>query len=98
MRKKLITYFLLLVMGIQILPVQQIGGMLFNNQFTEECPHSLDIDKEGYHKAGHKSMFLDTQSFILITALSELSFRYIHFADAIPLNHGADILVPPPNC
>ena len=41
---KICTLFLLLVLTIQILPIQQMGGLLFSNRFTEEIPHAHDTD------------------------------------------------------
>jgi hypothetical protein len=99
MRKKLITYFLLLVMSIQILPVQQLGRMLFCNQFTEELPHQgLDTDKDGFNKGFDKGICLYTSGFHFGINSSNISSQYLHFADAIPLSHEVDIHVPPPNC
>jgi hypothetical protein len=100
MKKKFCTYFLLLVLAIQILPIQQMGSLLFSNQFTEELPHSADtdIDKGCFKKADLKSDYLSTPSFSLNSAFIDFSFQHLYFADAIPQNHTGDIHVPPPNC
>jgi hypothetical protein len=98
MKKKICTYFLLLVLTIQILPIQQMGSLLFSNQFTEEIPHSLDIEKDGIKKADLKSDFLFTPSFSLGSMLTDHSFQHLYFVDDIPQNHTGDIHVPPPNC
>ena len=97
MKKKICTYFLLLVLTIQILPIQQMGSLLFSNQFTEELPHSVDIEKSCFKKADIKSDYLTTASFSLSSAFINFSFEYLHFADAIPQNHTGEIHVPPPN-
>lgn len=98
MRKKICTYFLLLVLGIQMLPIQQIGSLLFSNTFTEEIPHSFDMDKGCFKKAELKSDYLSTAAFSFHSSFIDFSFQYLHFADAIPQNHADDIHVPPPNC
>ncbi len=72
--------------------------MLFSNQFTEELPHSVDIEKDGIKKVDLKSDFLYTPAFTLGSVFTDLSFQHLHFADAIPQNHTGDIHVPPPNC
>lgn len=55
MRKKIITYFLLSVLLIQLLPVKEMGQMLYNNQFTEEICDGLDSAKEhSEHKVTKK--------------------------------------------
>lgn len=98
MKKRLCTYFLLLVLAIQILPIQQMGSLLFSNQFTEEIPHSVDMDKGCFKKAGIKSDYLPTPTFAITPVFIGFSFQHLHFADAIPQNHTGDIHVPPPNC
>ena len=98
MKKKICTYFLLMVLAIQILPIQQMGSLLFINQFTEEMPHSVDIEKVCFKKADLKSDYLSTSSFSLSSAFIDFSFQHLYFADVIPQNHTGDIHVPPPNC
>ncbi|WP_026768553.1 hypothetical protein [Asinibacterium sp. OR53] len=95
MGKKIINIFLVLVLSVQMLPVQQMGRMLFSNQFNEEIPHSVDAAKSIMKKAD--SDFV-TPPVVCIQA----SIIYLHKlqpaeADAIPLNYATDILVPPPN-
>lgn len=99
MTKKLINIFLILVLAIQILPVQQMGAALMNNQFTEEIPHTLDTSSSDQaKKLIAKSDFLDwdapvaNQLFIYISS-SKPAIRV-----TIPVNHAFEILVPPPNC
>jgi hypothetical protein len=46
MRRKFITYFLLSVLAIQLLPVKEIGMLLYNNQLTEEIYDTLDTSEE----------------------------------------------------
>lgn len=99
MIKKLVTIFLMLVLAIQILPVQQMGAALMNNQFTEEIPHTLDTSSVDHaKKLMAKSDFLDWDSplanqFFIYISLSKPAIRV-----NIPVNHAFEILVPPPNC
>jgi hypothetical protein len=46
MRRKFITYFLLCLLAIQLLPVKEIGMLLYNNQLTEEIYDALDTSEE----------------------------------------------------
>jgi hypothetical protein len=46
MRRKIITYFLLSVLAIQLLPVKEIGMLFYNNQLTEEVYDALDTSEE----------------------------------------------------
>lgn len=98
MKKKICPLFLLLVLAIQILPIRQMGRLLFSNQFTEEVPHSLDIEKDCCKKALLKSDYLSTPSFTLCSAFIDFSYGHPDFTDAIPQNYTDDIHVPPPNC
>lgn len=98
MKKKLCTLFLLLVLGIQILPIQQMGRLLFSNTFTEEIPHSIDTDSDCCKKAIVKSDYISTPSFAFCSDYIDFALQHPHFTDAIPQNHTGDIHVPPPNC
>jgi len=95
MRKKIYTLFLLLVLGIQILPIEQMGRAFFCNQFTEELPHSVDLDKD-FSEKEFKSDYLSTTSLSIIAAYTDFSFGHFFLADAIPQNYSGDIHVPPP--
>ncbi len=97
MKKKCGTLFLLLVLSIQALPIQQMGSLLFSNQFTEEIPHAMDVEKDSIKKADLKSDFLTPPSLTLISHFIECDFEHLYFATAIPQNHTDDIHVPPPN-
>ncbi|MEN9686361.1 MAG: hypothetical protein RLZZ28_2147 [Bacteroidota bacterium] len=97
MLKKFSVFFLLLVLTIQIIPVQQIGSVLFSNQLAEEVPHSADLDTDFVKKAGFKSDYLSTPSFTLCSSFIDYTFRHYLHADEIPQNHKSDIDAPPPN-
>ncbi len=87
-----------MVLAIQILPIQQMGSMLFSNQFNEEIPHSMDVEKDASKQAFLKSDYLSTPSLVIASAFITAALQHRHFADAIPQNHTGDIHVPPPNC
>jgi hypothetical protein len=98
MTKRIINIFLILVLSVQILPVQQMGKMLYSNQFTEEIPHSLDHNPENAKQSESKSDFISTPE-VAITYVNG-SFNLIRpiTSDVIPQNHTNEIHVPPPNC
>ena len=98
MKKQCCTVFLLLVLIIQILPIRQMGSLLFSNQFTEELPHTIHLEKSGFQKA-----FLKHDSFAEGCAEpaangTDIDGLHHHFAVSIPQNFSVDIHVPPPNC
>ena len=98
MRRKICTYFLLLVLAIQILPVKQMGRALFGSQFTEELPHSCADGKNCLKNAESKSDFLYAPDLNLAFLFMGCGIQYADIAAAIPMNPSADIHVPPPNC
>ncbi|MBG9375773.1 hypothetical protein I5907_05975 [Panacibacter sp. DH6] len=95
--KKVIALFCLLMLASQMLPVKEIGAVLFGNQLNEEIPHSLDIGKDVPCK-----LLLKGDSFL--HQISDNDFlsgsigEYVHFTSLLPHNHAAEIPTPPPNC
>jgi hypothetical protein len=95
--KQLINIFLVLVLATQMLPVEQMGKLLFSNQITEELPHSADT--EVVKKASTSNEFLAPNAeglfaklgFVFSSATSDSKVNFPH-------NHSKDIHNPPPNC
>lgn len=81
-----------------MLPLQQIGSILFSNQINEEIPHGYETDNGMLSKWLFKSDFLSTHDLAVSTSNIPPSPKHLHTADAIPQNHAGDIHVPPPNC
>ena len=98
MVKKIINIFLIIVFAIQILPIQQIGGLLFGNQITEEVPHNIDdVAKDGYKVEG-KGEFLATAFEAISPYFTTISISVKDMSVLFPHNHSTDIHTPPPNC
>jgi len=97
MKSTAINILLMLVLGIQLIPVSQVGSLLFKNQITEEKCGSEDggsAKKSDFseplllsHVPGHA-----TGLQVLMDAA-----QYIHFAETLPPSHRGDIHSPPPN-
>ncbi len=99
MRNKSITYFLLFVMTIQVLPVMEMGKALYNSSFTEELAHDVELEKEVSGKENFKQVeFVSIATPFMHFNIELQTAQYIQYATVIPHNHGADIHVPPPNC
>lgn len=94
--KKIIAFFCLITLSTQMLPVKEIGAVLFGNQINEEIPHSMDVGKDSPCK-----FLIKGDSFINQIAanlfLSGNISEYVHFASLLPHNHAAEIHTPPPN-
>lgn len=93
--KKAIALFCVLVLSIQVIPVKQIGSMLFSNMIQEELPHSFDVD-QGKGKLLKGDPF-DTHTSTIGCISFTNSVEYLHFAITLPSPHTGEIPTPPPN-
>ncbi|KAI9450661.1 hypothetical protein F5148DRAFT_1336361 [Russula earlei] len=96
--KRIIAVICLLVLTIQVLPVKQIGSVLFGNQVNEELPHSLGLEK----KADCKCFPFKDDPFLAASGIALYppiysGNQYIHFTITLPASHEGDIPTPPPN-
>lgn len=97
-----LAYVFLIIFSFQVLPVKEIGKILFKAQMTEEI-----------HEAGHSSddgpsakLKKDSDFFKLMEHENIAIMQYIaatvntaiHLSDRLPRQHVPDILTPPPNC
>lgn len=92
--KKLIAIICLIVLSIQVLPVEQIGTLLGSNSVNEELPHNFSTEKSAdlkFESTGY-DVSLSSQVVAENNALA-----YIHFTSSIPDNHQGEIHTPPPN-
>jgi hypothetical protein len=99
MKKGFITYFLLIVLLIQLLPVKEMGQLLYNNQLTEEICDGLESAKD---HSDHQAAKKVTEDEFLSKSTSE---HKIHFyTTALYLDQEImilsrifdDTLTPPP--
>jgi hypothetical protein len=98
MTKKFITYLLLFTLLVQILPVRQIGGILFSNQLSEELPHTEDTDDTESFKGLIKKDFFAIDTYSMDHSMEVFIHQHHLMDDTLPNNHAEDIHVPPPNC
>ena len=99
MRKKIIALVCLLILGIQVLPLRQIGCLLSKNQLTEELPHSVCEVKNSVQKFEPTIPDPFGSAGVLQTdLLATNAIRFVHFASVLPASHEGEIHTPPPNC
>jgi hypothetical protein len=100
LKSKIISLFLCLLLLVQVLPLQQIGNALGQNQWTEELPHGDDCPVKGCVVDFFSHPFLPPHDFIELnnSYVVNIDLAYIHFSERIPHNHSADIESPPPDC
>ena len=92
--KKIVALICLVVLSVQVLPVEQIGDLLGSNTMNEELPHNSFTEKADDLKFENTSCYIS--SVLLFCSLAQ-SEAYIHFASSIPDNHQGEIHTPPPN-
>jgi hypothetical protein len=95
--KKTVAIILMLVFSSLLIPVQQLGNMLSNNQLNEELPHNDDGNANDPGKR-----WININEYISpITQTSLIQFcinkQFIYFSELVPNNHSYEVLVPPPN-
>lgn len=97
MLKRIIALFLVFTLLLQVLPVKQVGYVLFSNQINEEIPHGMDVAKETLKQ----TLFNDglshfTSSFQLLNNIGK-TYCFAFYASDIPNNHSTEVPTPPPN-
>lgn len=84
-------------MTLQMLPIAQIGGMLGNNQWTEELPHGNE-DETGKADQAKFTTQLPPEHNNLANQFSDGKARLeIQISSDMPTNHSTDIVTPPPD-
>jgi len=94
--KRFISLFLLLTLMLQMLPIKQVGAILFNNQINEEIPHMYAF-KDCFKKQPLLNDYLIASYFHTASKYLTNSNRFISYSSEIPCNYSFEILVPPPN-
>ena len=95
--KKLISFVLILVLAIQLLPVRQVIQYFFiDNQVTEELAATAKAPAKNVQQLDEDKLLHDfdipLSEFVI---LNEDAF--FHFSDTLPSLYTAEILTPPPN-
>jgi hypothetical protein len=97
MKKNLIGIFLLLTLATQMLPIQQIGGMLSSNQLNEEIPHSMDMGKTLAFKADLKHDYISPFIFSVPDLINSNNALLPERSASIPQHPAFEMMVTPPN-
>jgi hypothetical protein len=95
MYRKLVNIILVLLLCITMIPIEQVGNALFNNQWTEECNehdgHQPVIigkfifpDELGAFKAG-------------ISSGPVFHSHFFEYSQSLPFSVSSEIHSPPPN-
>jgi hypothetical protein len=98
MKRNLINIILMAVLLIQVLPVREIGEMLFDNQLNEEINCSDSGCKEINKSIDASIEIEEGLDLAVIPASIVAQLNYFNFQDSIPRHQVFDVQVPPPNC
>ena len=99
--QKLIAAIFLFIFSFQVVPVKEIGGVLYKQLITEEVPDAKTATDE--QVPGKLKVAIDV--FVLSESAYSNSNRYfgssililLHKAEAFPVFHIPDIFTPPPD-
>lgn len=96
-KRKIIAYFLILVLAIQMLPVRQVIRYFFiDNQLTEELAEASKSATKNFRMLDEDKLLHDFE--IPVSAFINLDKEaFFHFSDSLPSLYTAEILTPPPN-
>jgi hypothetical protein len=95
--RKFISIILLVLMGTQLLPIKEMGKLLFNNQIVEE--HPVDGCGGDTVKLAKELKYYnhDDPTLKFAPALYLRIVQY-HLFEDIPNGPAREIHAPPPNC
>jgi hypothetical protein len=95
--KKLIPLFLILVLGIQLLPLKRIAAWLSSGQVTEEMAHGLDNSNSKFSSFEQDPALLlqifNTGGQALLMSI----LNKFHSDETLLIRDADEILTPPPN-
>ncbi|MCW3462388.1 hypothetical protein [Chitinophaga nivalis] len=93
--KKIIGIFLLSLMVSQLLPIKEVGKLLFNNQIVEE--HPVDCNADHLKLAKELKFCKQFDGELQFNPLLFLGVLHNHLMEDIPSNPAQEIHAPPPN-
>jgi hypothetical protein len=94
--KKIIAVICLMVLSTQVIPLRQIGAMLFSNQLTEELAHGADCVKKPCEEKELHTYFpsaFDLQPQTLSGINNHSMYAHVRLVNL----HVAEVPTPPPN-
>jgi hypothetical protein len=98
--KAVLAYIFIIIFSTQILPIKEIGEVLFKGQITEEEVHGYGGNTDdGKSKKGNDTFpcVPSAQNHSRISILSQKVSTAIHQAEKIPPHFVPEIITPPPN-
>jgi hypothetical protein len=99
--RPLIAYLFIIIFSLQIIPIKEIGEILYKGQITEEevhgYGHNTDDSNTKVKKDNGPYFGSAAQNHTRIICLSQKLNTAIHRAENLPQNFVPEIITPPPN-
>ena len=96
--KKLVNLLLIFIMSSTVLPLKQVGDLLFKKQLTEEISESHDSPvKKADSKFAFKEYHGHEYHALAVSSFSTALSGYTYFKSPLPVSPATDIHTPPPN-
>jgi hypothetical protein len=97
--KKFVAYIFLFIFSFQVLPVKEIGSILFKGQMTEEIHETVDDNPTGskLKKEAETKIFIKSEMLASVMYFTSIAQLAIHSSANLPRHFVPDIFTPPPN-
>ena len=96
-----IAYMFLAIFSLQVLPVKEVGKILFKNQITEEEVRVNLAEEDAPCKVKKANeplqLYAGHHSFASLKYLNSVILNAIHTTERLPSFYIPDITTPPPN-
>src|SRR6185295_15353703 len=96
MLKKIVNIFFVLVFMTQVLPLQQVGRILFQASMVEELPEKTPSKSATGFEDDYKH-FASYPGYANSTLKNNTQSYYLHFSETLPSLMAGDINTPPPD-
>lgn len=96
MMRKVISIFFVLIFIMQILPVRQVGRILFQASMIEELPEK-GASKATTGLEDHSKAFLVCGNNLNVLFRDDTHASYIHHSETLPVLRASDVQTPPPD-
>ena len=81
----------------QVLPIKQIGKILWNGQMTEEVHEGGNCNKKMANADHDKFWYLNLSSFVSNDITVDASYKHSHRDEALTVAVDLDVPLQPPN-
>jgi len=96
LKKRVISVFFLMLFSFQLLPLRQVGSLLYSNQLMEEISHGSETGNAKFGDTSKNIDYFFTENSISLLSLAA-SLLLSPLDDNFKSRSSDDIQTPPPN-